>query len=80
MFKITAKVEGLKCPNCERHVNEAIKEAFSIKKVTASHTDKEIIITSKEDIDNDKLTAVVAEAGYEVMDIQKETYKTFLGL
>ncbi len=80
MFKITAKVEGLKCPNCERHVNEAIKEAFSIKKVTASHTDKEVVITSKEDIDNDKLTAVVAEAGYEVMDIQKETYKTFLGL
>ena len=80
MLKITAKVEGLKCPNCERHVNEAIKEAFSIKKVTASHTDKEIFIISKEDIDNDKLTAVVAEAGYEVMDIQKETYKTFLGL
>ena len=80
MFKITAKVEGLKCPNCERHINEAIKEAFSIKKVTASHTDKEVVITSKEDIDNDKLTAVVAEAGYEVMDIQKETYKTFLGL
>ena len=80
MFKITAKVEGLKCPNCERHINEAIKEAFSIKKVTASHTDKEVVITSKEDIDNDKLTAVVAEAGYEVMDIQRETYKTFLGL
>ena len=80
MLKITAKVEGLKCPNCERHVNEAIKESFSIKKVTASHTDKEIVIISKEDIDNDKLTAVVAEAGYEVMDIQKETYKTFLGL
>lgn len=80
MFKITAKVEGLKCPNCERHVNEAIKEAFSIKKVTASHTEKEVVITSKEDINNDKLTAVITEAGYEVMDIQKETYKTFLGL
>lgn len=80
MFKITAKVEGLKCPNCERHVNEAIKEAFSIKKVTASHTEKEVVITSKEDINNDKLKAVIAEAGYEVMDIQKETYKTFLGL
>lgn len=80
MFKITAKVEGLKCPNCERHVNEAIKEAFPVKKVTSSHTDKEAVITSKEDIDNDKLTAVIEEAGYQVIDIKKETYKTFLGL
>lgn len=80
MYKITEKVEGLKCPNCERHVNEAIKEAFSIKKVTSSHTNKEAVITSKEDIDNDKLKAVIEEAGYQVIDIQKETYKSFLGL
>lgn len=80
MYKITAKVEGLKCPNCERHVNEAIKEAFSIKKVTSSHTNKEAVITSKEDIDNDKLKAAIEEAGYQVIDIQKETYKSFLGL
>lgn len=79
MFKITAKVEGLKCPNCERHVNEAIKEAFSIKKVTSSHTDKEAVIISKDDIDTDKVKAVIEEAGYQVTDIEKETYKTLFG-
>ena len=55
MLKITAKVEGLKCPNCERHVNEAIKEAFSIKKVTASHTDKEIVMEGLDGIISDAL-------------------------
>lgn len=77
MFKITVKVEGLKCPNCEKHANEAIKEAFQVKKVTSSHTDKETVIISKEDLDTEKIKAVIAEAGYQVTDITKETYKSF---
>lgn len=79
MYKITAKVEGLMCGNCEKHVNEAIKEAFSVKKVNSSHTDKETVIVSKEDLDTEKVKAVIEEAGYQVTDITKETYKTFFG-
>lgn len=77
MFKITAKVEGLMCGNCERHVNEAINEAFSVKKVNSSHTDKETVILTKEDLDTEKIKAVIEEAGYLVTDITKETYKSF---
>lgn len=80
MYKIKIKVEGLKCTHCERHVNEAIKEAFLVKKVTSSHTDKEVVITSKADIDNEKIKEVIEEAGYQVLDIQKESYKSFLGI
>lgn len=77
MYKITAKVEGLMCGNCEKHVNEAIKESFSVKKVNSSHTDKETVIVSKEDLDTAKVKAVIEEAGYQVTDITKETIKTF---
>lgn len=79
MFKITAKVEGLKCPNCEKHANEAIKEAFSVKKVTSSHTDKEMVIISKENLEDEKIIAVIAETGYQVTDITREEYKSFFG-
>lgn len=79
MFKITVKVEGLKCPNCEKHANEAIKEAFQVKKVTSSHADKETVIISKEDLDTEKIKEVIAEAGYQVTDITKEAYKSFFG-
>lgn len=79
MFKITAKVDGMMCGNCEKHVNEAINEAFSVKKVTSSHTDKETVILAKEDIDTEKVKAVIEEAGYQVSDITKETYKSFFG-
>lgn len=77
MFKITAKVDGMMCGNCEKHVNEAIKEAFPVKKVNSSHTDKETVILSKEDLDMDKVKAVIEETGYQVTDISKETVKTF---
>lgn len=80
MYKYTVKIEGLMCPNCERHANEAVKEAFSIKKVTSSHADKEMIITSKEDIGADELKAVIKEAGYQMVDMKKEKQKSFLGL
>lgn len=77
MFKIVVKVEGLKCPNCEKHANEAVKEAFAVKKVASSHADNEIVIVSKENLDDEKLIAVIAEAGYQVTDIAREEYKSF---
>ena len=80
MYKYTVKIEGLKCPNCERHANEAVKENFAVKKVTSSHIDKEMIIISKEDIMEDKLESVIKEAGYQMLDMKKENHKSFLGL
>lgn len=79
MFKISAKVEGLKCPKCEKHVSEAIKEAFPVKKVVASHTDKEVVITTKAEIPADELKEVIKEAGYEMVDIKSETVKSIFG-
>ena len=61
MFKIIAKVEGMKCGHCANHVDEAIREAFKVKKVNSSHEAKETVILSKEDLDNDKIKAVIEE-------------------
>ena len=38
MVKITLEVEGMACGMCEAHVNDAIRKAFPVKKVTSSHT------------------------------------------
>ena len=80
MYKYTVKIEGLMCQNCERHANEAVKDKFSVKKVTSSHVDKEMIITSKEDITADELKDVIKEAGYQMVDMKKEKQKSFFGL
>ena len=80
MFKITVKIEGMMCGNCERHVNEAIHSAFSPKKVNSSHIDKETVMLIKEDIDTEKVKKVIEEeTGYKVVEIKKEPYKSLFG-
>ena len=37
MIKITVEIEGMKCPMCEKHTNDAIKEALDVKSVSSSH-------------------------------------------
>ena len=40
MVKITVGIEGMACGMCEAQINEAVRNAFRIKKVTSSHTKK----------------------------------------
>ena len=37
MIKTTVKVDGMMCGMCESHVNDAVRKAFQVKKVTSSH-------------------------------------------
>ena len=37
MVKITVGIEGMACGMCEAHINEAVRNAFQVKKVTSSH-------------------------------------------
>ena len=37
MVKTISKVQGTACGMCEAHVNDAVRKAFSVKKVTSSH-------------------------------------------
>lgn len=34
MVKTTLKIDGMMCGMCESHVNDAIRNAFPVKKVT----------------------------------------------
>ena len=42
MIQITMKIDGMQCGMCESHVNDSIRRAFPVKKVTSSHTKGEI--------------------------------------
>ena len=50
MIEITVKVDGMKCPMCEAHVNEAVKNAFNVSRVASSHDSGETVITASSDI------------------------------
>ena len=44
MVKITLEIDGMMCGMCEAHVNECIRENFTVKKVTSSHAKGESVI------------------------------------
>lgn len=72
MIKITVNVEGMMCPHCEAHVNEAVKAAFQTEDVVSSHEKKTTVFTSPEHVDEDKIREVIKNAGYEVTGITEE--------
>lgn len=75
MVKITVGVEGMVCGMCEAHINEAVRNAFSVKKVTSSHTKKQTVVIAEDDIDEQKLKAVIAKSGYEAVSVNRESYE-----
>lgn len=72
--KITLDVEGMACGMCEAHINDAVRKAFPVKKVTSSHVKKQTVILTDEDLDETALAGVIADAGYEMTGIHKEAY------
>lgn len=78
MVKITASIEGMACGMCEAHINEAVRNAFRVKKVTSSHTKKQTVILAEQDIPEQKLRDVAAKAGYDVVSVSSEPF--FKGL
>ena len=75
MTKTVLKIDGMMCGMCEAHVNEAIRKAFQVKKVTSSHTKKETEIISEEPLDEELIRTTVAATGYKLEGISSEPYE-----
>lgn len=75
MTKTTVKVSGMACSMCESHVNDAIRSAFAVEKVTSSHAKGETVIISKEPLDEKAIHATIDPTGYTVGEITSEPYE-----
>ena len=75
MVKITLAIEGMACGMCEAHINEAVRNAFQVKKVTSSHTKKQTVIIAEKNIPEQELKNVVAKAGYDAVSVSSEPYE-----
>ena len=75
MNKIIVKIDGMMCGMCESHVNDAIRRAFPVKKVTSSHTKGETVILTETDIDEAAIRSAIDATGYEVKAVYKEPYE-----
>ena len=82
MQQITLKIDGMMCGMCESHVNEAeshinesIRNNFSVKKVTSSHTKGETVILTENDLDEAKLKETIDKTGYKLLSVSKAPYE-----
>lgn len=75
MTKTTLKIDGMMCGMCESHMNDTIRKAFDVKKVTSSHSKGETVIISEEPLDEKKLREAVEPTGYRLLEISREPYQ-----
>ena len=75
MVKTTAFIEGMSCSMCETHINEAIRRAFPVKKVTSSHRKGVTEILSDAPLDGEVLRDAVGRTGYTLRDVKSEPYE-----
>ena len=75
ILKITVKVDGMMCGMCEAHVNDAVRKAFPVKKVTSSHSKGQTVILTESDIDEAALRSAIGATGYEVRAVSTEPYE-----
>ena len=73
MIKTTVSVEGMACGMCEAHINDAIRAAFPVKKVTSLRAKKETVILSETSLDHEAVKRAIAGAGYTPLSIAEET-------
>lgn len=75
MLKVTVGVDGMMCGMCENHINDAIRKAFSVKKVTSSHSKGQTVILTEQDIDEAEVRKAIDATGYTVTSFAKEPYE-----
>ena len=72
MTRTTVQVSGMACGMCEAHVNDAVRSAFRVKKVSSSRSRGETVIESETPLDHEKLRQVISKAGYVMLSVSEE--------
>lgn len=75
MWKYTIQVDGMVCGMCESHVNDAVRRAFVVKKVTSSRSKGETTVIAEQQLDKDALGSTIAATGYQVGQITEEPWE-----
>ena len=67
MVQMTLKIDGMQCGMCESHVNDTLRAAFPLKKVSSSHSKGETVLVTAEEIPEDALRRALEPTGYKLV-------------
>lgn len=83
MIETKVKIDGMMCGMCESHINDAIRRAFNVKKVSSSHSKGETVILSESPLDETALKQVIDDTGYVMLSVtsgEQEKKKSFFDI
>lgn len=82
MYETVLKLDGMMCSMCEAHVNDAVRAALPVKKVTSSHKKGETVVLTEAPADEQALRAAIEKTGYRVLSVRtgEQTKKKRFGL
>lgn len=72
MIKYIFSVEGMMCCNCEKHAVDEVKKVSPKAKAVASHVEKTVTVTAKDEIDVKSIENALTERGYKAVLSSKE--------
>ncbi len=70
MVETRLKIEGMSCSMCEAHINDAVRNALKVKKVSSSHKKGETVVLSETELDRNSLKDAIERTGYKVVSIE----------
>lgn len=68
-MKKTIKINGMMCPHCEARVKKLLEETKGISSAIVSHTEGTAIVTLTSPIENEIISKIITDNGYEVISI-----------
>ena len=74
MIITTLKIGGMMCGMCEAHINDAVRAAFKVKKVSSSHKKGVTEIISETPLDENSIRECVAKTCYELLSVSSAEY------
>lgn len=75
MYETVVKLEGMMCSMCEAHINQAVRDALPVKKVTSSHKKGQTVIASEQPLDESLVRSTIDATGYRVLDVSEQQAK-----
>lgn len=64
LHRMILEIDGMMCPMCESHVNDAIRNNFKVRSVKSSHKTGVCTVVSEDELDTEKLSKVLKDTGY----------------
>lgn len=74
MIKTTLKIDGMMCGMCEAHINDAVRAAFKVKKVSSSHKKGLTEILSETALNEAAVGDCIEKTGYKLISQSSEEY------